>query len=664
MAPARIRSIVHGLSSLLLIVLGTATAAGAPPPAEAFASLPAVSDVTLSPSGNLLAWADRSGAEERVVIFDLAAGKIRHQLAIGHEMKLRYINWADDQIALVELSQTEKHRSTNDDRYRYEFFRILAIDVDSGKGHVLLMTQGAQQLVTGATLEAFYTDKPKTVIMSTLDYAIGEARSEMGTRLAGKEEDSPWVSKLFEVDTLTGKGKPIETGSQFTRQWVIDSAGHCVGRSEWNPKANNYRVLANRTAGWKEIYARKDGAQLTLHGVTEDGAAIIAIGPNDAGRQVLYSVALDGSGARVLFEDPQYDVSAVDRDRFTRAPVGVWLGGPTQEIHWFDPKAKARADSVSRAFKGRTVQIYGRSQDGKRVLARVDSPSKPSVYYLVDFNRHAADIAGEEYPALADAQLGEMRATSYKARDGTSIPAYLTVPPGSNGKNLPLVVLVHGGPYARDDFAFDWWAQFMATRGYAVLQPQFRGSTGYGDAFESAGYRQWGGLMQDDVSDGVKALVEDGTADAKRVCIVGASYGGYAALAGAAFTPDLYKCAVSVSGVSDLPALLGSEKEKWGRDDPDYLDQVKRIGSPLDPVLAQRSPVHAAEKIRIPILLIHGQDDTVVPIAQSQAMAHALEQAHKQCTFVKLSGEDHWMSGAKTRLEIMQEIEKFLAANL
>lgn len=664
MTPARIYLAIRPLGTLLLLLLGASAAFAAPPPAEAFAALPAVSDVALSPNGNLLAWADRSGAEEKIVIFDLAANKLRHQIAVGHDLKLRYLNWADDQIALVELSQTEKHRSTNEDRYRYEFFRILAIDVDTGKGHVLLMTQGSQQLVTGATLEAFHTDKPKTVIMSTLDYAIGEGRSEMGTRLAGNVEDSPWVAKLFEVDTLTGKGKPIESGSQFTQQWVVDSSGHCVGRSEWNPKAKSYRVLANRTGSWKEIYSRKDGTMFSLHGVTDDGTAIVAIGPNDAGREVLYSLALDGSGAKVLFEDPQYDVSSVDRDRFTRAPVGVWLGGPTQDFHWFDQKAKARADSVARAFKGRTVQIYGRSEDGKRVLARVDSPSHPTIYYLVDFNRHAADIAGEEYPALADVSLGELRSFSYKARDGTQIPAYLTLPPGSNGKNLPVVVLVHGGPNARDEYAFDWWAQFLATRGYGVLQPQFRGSTGYGDAFESAGYRQWGGLMQDDVSDGVKAMVDDGTADAKRVCIVGASYGGYAALAGAAFTPDLYKCAISVSGVSDIPALLGSIKEKWGKDDPDYLDQERTIGSPLDPVLAAHSPVHAAERFRIPVLLIHGQDDTVVPISQADSMAHALEQAHKQYTLVKLTGEDHWMSRAETRLQIMKEIEKFLAANL
>jgi dipeptidyl aminopeptidase/acylaminoacyl peptidase len=179
------------------------------------------------------------------------------------------------------------------------------------------------------------------------------------------------------------------------------------------------------------------------------------------------------------------------------------------------------------------------------------------VFYLVDFATGRADIAGESYPGLAGVTLGEVRFIDYAARDDVEIPAFLTLPPGLGEKNLPLVVLPHGGPHAHDTGDFNWWTQFLATRGYAVLQPQFRGSTGYGAAHRKAGYGQWGGLMQDDVTDGVKAMIKNGLADPARICIAGASYGGYAALAGAAFTPEMYACAISVNGISDLPALLG-----------------------------------------------------------------------------------------------------------
>jgi dienelactone hydrolase len=526
------------------------------------------------------------------------------------------------------------------------------------------MADGARQLVTGSTLEAFRTAKPHTVVMSTLDYSIAAERAEIGTRLAGRRGDSGWVATLFDVDTTTGKGRAVETGSQFTDQWVVDAEGRCVARSEWKPAAKSYRILAKKGAGWDEIYARTDGVTLDLSGVTADGTAIVATGPNGAGRRVVYSIALNGSGNQVLFEDPTYDVGGIIEDRFDGTPVGVWLGGPAQEARWFDRKAQARYESVARAFKGSSVAVYGRSQDGHRVLARVDSPSRPAVYYLVDFTKHSADIVGDEYPGLAQAALGEVRAISYKARDGTPIPAYITLPPGVAERTLPLVVLPHGGPESRDAFAFDWWAQFLATRGYLVLQPQFRGSTGFGDAFRLAGYGQWGRLMQDDVTDGVRAMIEQGLADPKRVCIVGASYGGYTALAGAAFTPDLYRCAISVSGVSDLPAMLGAKRAQAGDESDVIAYWHESIGSPFDKNVIERSPARAADRVHIPILLIHGLDDTVVPVEQSEMMARALDKSHGRYAFVRLKGEDHWMSRAETRLQVMKEIEKFLAANL
>ena len=249
----------------------------------------------------------------------------------------------------------------------------------------------------------------------------------------------------------------------------------------------------------------------------------------------------------------------------------------------------------------------------------------------------------------------------YPARDGTSIPAYLTLPPGGASKNLPVVVLPHGGPHWRDTASFDYIVQFLATRGYAVLQPQFRGSTGFGDAYVKAGYRQWGGLMQDDVTDGVRHLIADGTADPKRICIAGLSYGGYAALAGAAFTPDLYACAASIGGVSDLPTLLSEAKRPFGSDTDAVASDEERIGKTYDPNVIAKSPARSAATVTAPVLLLHGVDDSVVPIAQSERMARALEKAGRPVKFVKLAGEDHWLSRGDTRLQVLKELDAFLA---
>jgi dipeptidyl aminopeptidase/acylaminoacyl peptidase len=373
---------------------------------------------------------------------------------------------------------------------------------------------------------------------------------------------------------------------------------------------------------------------------------------------------LDGSATRPLLDDEANDVSDIDYDRITRVPVSVLLGGADQEVRWLDKDAEKRFRSIANAFKGKRVAVYGRSEDGKRVIAQVDSPSNPPVYYFVDLAKGTADTVGEAYPALIDVKLGDVRVISYKARDGTSVPAYLTIPPGSEGKNLPLVVLPHGGPEARDDYAFGWWAQFLAVRGYAVLQPQFRGSTGFGVAWRAAGRRQWGGLMQDDVTDGVKAMIEQGVADGTRVCIVGASYGGYSALAGAAFTPDLYRCAVSVNGVSDLPAMLGYEKQHSGSESDDLAYWRDHIGPAGDPNVIAKSPVRAASQIKAPVLLMHAVNDTVVPESQSERMARELRQLNKKVTFVPLAGEDHWLSQSATRVQMLKELEKFLAEQL
>jgi dipeptidyl aminopeptidase/acylaminoacyl peptidase len=647
---------------LALITLSAAAPALADlPPASAFAGLPNISNVELSPNGNLLAWADRSSPREVVVIFDLAARDTKRQVDIDPETKLRGLHWADDETLLVDFSSTGKNILGVP---RFEFYRTLAVDVRYGSRRTLLLNSGQRAAVTESVLVAWRTTKPTTVVMWSRDFSAVAERRQLDTLIPNRRADSGWVSVLFEVNTATGWVVSIDKGNQYTSEWVVDQDGHSAARSDWYPQFNRYRVLAKYRGGWREVYQRTDGSQLKLQGLTADGQSIVAIGVNKTDRSVVLAIPRNGTTIKVLFQDPHYDIESVIRDRFSGAPIGVQLGGLEQVVHWFDAAAQDRFDAVAPAFKDQNVQIQGRSEDGKRVVARVGGPSHPAVYYLVDFNTNKADIIGEEYPALNNVTLGEVRAITYKARDGQNISAYLTVPPGVPASNLPLVVLPHGGPEGRDQNDFNWWSQFIASRGYAVLQPQFRGSTGFGDAYRMAGHQQWGGRMQDDVTDGVRALIDQGIADAKRVCIVGGSYGGYAALAGAAFTPDLYKCAVSVNGVADLPQMIGNVKAQNGVESDSVAYWQDNIGSPYDRKVIERSPARAADRMRVPVLLIHGVDDTVVPIGQSEAMARALGKLDKPFSFIRLEGEDHWLSRPETRLRVLTEIQGFLRENL
>lgn len=396
-----------------------------------------------------------------------------------------------------------------------------------------------------------------------------------------------------------------------------------------------------------------------------DGSAVVLLAANGRGHQAAWGIPLDGSPAQLVAEDPNADITNVYSDPYSGAIIGVYVSGSVSDVRWLAPASQNRQDVLQRAIPGRQVRVYGWTADGTKTLASVATPSSPPIYYIVDFTTHRADIAAEEYPALAGVPLGEVKEISYNARDGTSIPGYLTVPAAKPSGAIPLVVLPHGGPQARDYLAFDWLAQFLASRGYAVLQPQFRGSAGFGDAFRKAGYRQWGGLMQDDVTDGVRAMIEQGIADPHRVCIVGASYGGYAALAGAAFTPDLYSCAVSISGVSDLPALMREEVPLYeGTISTSMSDWKAHIGGPNDSNLSAKSPINFIKAIKIPILIVYGTGDSVVPNAQSEKMALALKSAGKNVSVAILQGEDHWLSRTETRVQVLKELEAFLGQHL
>jgi dipeptidyl aminopeptidase/acylaminoacyl peptidase len=646
----------------LAALAAAAIASAAPPPIEAFGQIPRVRNVALTPDGKTVAWEDNRQDVPSVVAIDLETGELRRAFPIDGAMKLRRLSWADDTTLLMDVSLTHTVRGERD--YTEEVFRTLAADVDTGKTHTLLMNDPSRQFVVAASLLAKRTASPGKVTVASWHFLLPQQRPEIGTRLAGTRKDSGWVQIVFSVDTRDGGARAIEFGSQFTEDWVVDRDGRPVARSDWDPGRRVYTILAKQGLGWRTLHRQLDGERLRLGSLTADGKSILAIGANGDDRAKLWAIPLDGSGAKALVEHPKLDVESVTSDPIDGTPLAVHFGGLQQETRWLDAEAEARWKTLSKAFPGRDVRIVDRSESGKRVVAYVESPSAAPTYYLVDFATGKADIVGETYPALAKAALGEVRATTFRARDGAEIPAYLTLPPGAGERALPLVVLPHGGPEARDDLAFDWKAQFLASRGYAVLQPQFRGSTGFGEAHRKAGYRQWGGVMQNDVTDAVKALIARGVADPKRVCIVGTSYGGYAALAGAAFTPDLYACAVSINGLSDLPGMLGHEERRGGDESDAFAYWRDHIGQKLDPKLAKLSPAQAAERIRAPILLIHGADDTVVPVTQSERMDRALTALGRPHKFVRLPGEDHWLSRSETRVRVLAEVEAFLARHL
>ncbi len=635
----------------------------APPPVEAFGNRPALIDIDINPAGSRLAWIEDDGRAARIIIHDLGSHKDLRRISIPQGTRLRAVYWANDETLLIDQRVTWAVDGKS--RNATEWQRWSAVDASGGKDRMLLNTGGERNWVNGADLIRRRTGKAGKIYMSTLDFSSVAYRQETGTRLAGRKKDSGWVAGLYEVDLANGEGRAIANGSPFTIDWLTDESATSTVRSDWNPTRNEFEIFVLRGSTWRRLYESKGCGRMGLISLNADSTAVIVRGNTcEDAREKMWSLPFDGAPPTVLLEDAAADVTRAIYDPLDGHALGGVLAGAAQQTRWIDAQAEKRSAALERSFHTPSVRLVGRSSDYQRVVVLVDRERQAPVYYLVDFQAKTADIVNEQYPQLTGVELGPVREFAYAARDQYPLMAYLTLPPAVPEKNLALVVLPHGGPEARDYRSFDWMAQFLASRGYAVLQPQFRGSSGFGSAHADAGRRQWGLRMQDDVTDGVRAIIDAGIADPTRVCIVGWSYGGYAALAGAAFTPELYACAASIAGVFDLPAMIGYIERMHGDESGSLAYWRDHIGSPFDAQVTAKSPARSAVTIRAPILLLHGTDDTTIPIVQSRTMARALDAASRKYSFVELPGDDHQLSSSVTRVRMLSELEKFLAPYL
>ena len=324
----------------------------------------------------------------------------------------------------------------------------------------------------------------------------------------------------------------------------------------------------------------------------------------------------------------------------------------------FDPRLQEIFSKVYRAFPKLDVTLVDSTPDFGKFIVLTRGNGESGTYYTIDMTRMRADPIGYERPSIHPEQVGPISTVDYKAGDGLELDGILTLPPGREPKNLPVVMLPHGGPSSHDIETFDWWAQAFASRGYAVFQPNFRGSTNRDVSFRNAGDGQWGRKMQSDISDGLAELAKRGVVDPKRACIMGGSYGGYAALAGVTLQQGLYRCAVAVAPVSDLEDMYWAGFVESGRNKLVRRNYLEALGDRSK--FAEVSPRRHAGNADAPILLIHGKDDTVVAFDQSARMADALKGAGKPYEFVTLVEEDHWLSKAATRKQMLEEAMRFV----
>ena len=656
----------RNVATAFICLLTQITQAASPPPVEAYGRLPAVNDAELSPDGKRVAlsvgYEYRASEPDRELtalsVIDIDTGKVEHTMAPPLHNTLRGVGWADEKRPYYQISGTLRAKDlmpagipSSNAGPRIEVVRTGVFSLESGKMELMMMDEGTRGNSQIARL------------MSPIEGDPGFGRMTAWTGIS-TYNNLPKLA-VFRVNLDTGVGTAAEVANASTRGFLLDERGATIARVDINDNKDRWRLYNYENGKDTKILEQVSemGQPLSIYGLLEDGR-IAAIDPHEEGKRDIL-LAIDRKTGKSSPVEGLPDTHGADLwpigDPWRHRVVGVGWSEDLPKQQFFDAGLAKILAAVQPMFSGGYVSLQSWSRDRTRALVFGEKADDAGAYYVYETATNKLRLLGKRYPLLNSPEaLGVRQSVKYKSRDGTQIPAYLTLPSGVEPKNVPLVLLVHGGPHARDDFTFNWWASFLASRGYAVMQPNFRGSTGYGYDWFNAGRGGWGdGVMQTDVEDGVDALVKAGIVDAKRVCIVGASYGGYAALAGAALTPDRYACAISVNGLSDPVKML----RKYELGDPSGMGAEwwrKSMGSDLEH-LRRVSPQHQASKVKIPVLLLHGREDSVVEVEQSRAMNRALLKAKVKVQFVELGGDDHWLSSASTRTQMLQEIETVLA---
>jgi dipeptidyl aminopeptidase/acylaminoacyl peptidase len=605
------------------------------PSAADFGALPFLAEPRLSPDGQHIAARGLIDGKTMIIVVDISGGKQSiAKLNLPPKFQLEWLRWAGNDRVLFSLSRADSLMGED-----VRVTRMVSFEARTGKQ---IIVGPSDQGVDGDDL--VYVDPAGAYVLLSTQPTI---------------YDYP---NVYRVDLATGRARQVLAARDFVWSWYADTSGAIrvgLGSTEgrwWTfyrpgPDGDFKRLV--RREGDKD----DQGIQQFYPIAGSDLGYAVADGK--AGHFALYRFNFaTGELGDLIYENPNYDV-----DDFANGKNGELLGiyytDDREEVEWIDPELKRLQARINHALPETSNWIVSISDDHNRFLIRSESATNPGDYYIFDRATNHLDAFAQTYPSLIGKRLAPMQSVRYQARDGLEIPGYLTLPAGRGDKNLPLVVMPHGGPYARDEWGYDSWVQYLASKGYAVLQPNFRGSTGFGRKFVESGTGAWGRGMQDDIDDGVKWLSARGTVDPKRVCIMGGSFGGYAAEWAAVRNPELYRCAISFAGVSDVASQLKFNRKSFSA--PRYFrDWRERVKGDKSFDLDQISPLQAVARMTVPILIAHGDDDNTVPVSQSKRLHAALVKLGREHEYVIYPGEAHGFQDPAHATDFLNRVGAFL----
>lgn len=471
-------------------------------------------------------------------------------------------------------------------------------------------------------------------------------------------------AKLFDVNRVNLKTGEMTLDTENpgdVQDWQADHDLQIRAAHITTPDGGSIiRVRDDVKSPWRELM--KWGPEESLGGIvgfSGDNKALLVITSVDANAARLLSVDIAGGQRTVIAEDPQFDASSVVSQPKTNKLQAVVFVKERRDFDVIDKSLQPDFDALKK-IRDADISDINRDLADDRWIVSLESDNAPIYYYLYDRSSKKSTLLFSSRPQLEKYKLSSVKPIQYKARDGMTIYGYLTTPSGGDARNLPMVVFPHGGPWGRDLWGYDPYAQWLANRGYAVLQPNFRASTGYGKQYLNAGDRQWAGTMHTDLLDGKDWVVQQGIADGKKVCIMGGSYGGYATLAGLAFSPDAYACGVDIVGPSNLNTLLKSIPPYWST----FLAVLhKRMGDD-EAFLKSQSPLFKADQIKSPLMIGQGANDPRVNKAESDQIVAAMRKNNKPVEYYVFPDEGHGFARPENRTAFNAASEEFLAKYL
>jgi acetyl esterase/lipase len=624
-----------------------------------FGAREGIQQVSLSPDGNKVAYiVPDKGQGSRLFTVDLAnGGQPKAALAAsGNPERLSYCEWVSNArlICLVWMVLREAGDPVT-------VSRLIAINADGSELKLVSTRQGynAERFsYFGGSLIDLLPGDDGAVLLGREYVPEGKTGS-----LIAKTDEGYGVDR---VDTLSLAAKPVVKPQRLAVEYISDGLGtvRMMGvmktAAGYDSGIRRYLYRPAGQNGWEPFGEFDVTSESGFNPYSIDPAANVVYGfEKFEGRQALYKVQLDNSLAKTkIFSRPDVDVDSLITLGRKKRVVGYSFATEKRQAVYFDPALKKLGAALGKALPDAAMVYFGgMSADEQKLIVWAGSDTNPGQYYYFEKATNKVSPLFASRPQLAGYTLAPVKSVSVRAGDGTLIPGYLTLPPGSNGKGLAAIVMPHGGPSARDEWGFDWLAQYFAHQGFAVLQPNYRGSSGYGDGwYQQNGFQSWKSAISD-VNDSGRWLVSKGIASADKLAIVGWSYGGYAALQSAVLDPALFKAIVAIAPVTDL----GKLKEEYRG----YMNfRVARdfIGS--GPHITEGSPARNAAKIAAPVMLFHGSLDRNVGVYQSQLMASELRDAGKQPELVIYKNLDHYLEDSIVRAEMLEKSAKFLKEKL